>query len=212
MRDHFREDENELPYLVWQRRDRDEDRGQSYSDTEDFEPIKISFNNILYSQFSSYVRRLQLTREQKARLISCVEIKPRNCTFSLNQNGDDIRITFRIENEYLDTEITVSYDPFSGSVEYRYGYTHHDRLQSMKWFRDAVNLIERQNGYKYEFCYEGHDFSTRTGRLVVNDSFKTCVMFEKDGDDDHYGYKVNFASRRLEEYKTYPFHEYHLFF
>ena len=118
MRDHFREDENELPYLVWQRRDRDEDRGQSYSDEDDFEPLNISFNNIPYSQFSSYVRRLQLTSDQKARLISSIEIKPRNCTFSINQNGDD----------------------------------------------------------------------------------------------DHYGYKVNFASRRLEEYHIYPFHEYFLFF
>ncbi len=41
MRDRFREDENELPYLVWQRRDRDEDRGQSYSDEDDFEPLNI---------------------------------------------------------------------------------------------------------------------------------------------------------------------------
>lgn len=201
----FREDENELPYLVWES---DEPKGigdNSYLFKKDFE-------NIDFREFSSYVRRLMISDDHKDSIIASVEVNARNCKFSIHQNGDDIRFSFTVANEYVKTEIDVRYNPDLAGMERYGGYTYHDGLESKQWFKEAVREIENETGRRYEFCFNGHDFTCRGGRLVINDSYETMVMFEKDGDSDHYAYKVDFALKELREYHTYPFHEYFTFF
>lgn len=207
MRDrHFREDENELPYLVRQTRN-DERRG--YSDRPESSHLHIY--DVPFSQFPLYIDRLGLAPNQKSHLINSIEIRPRDCTFSIHRT-DDLRLSFKVKNEYLTTEIMVRYDPASGQLEYLTGTTHHDALQSQQWFKDIVHKIEIEKGCKFEFCYRGHDFKCRDGKLVINDDFETMVMFEKDGCNDHYGYRLDFSRRKLEFYHEYPFHEYYDFF
>ena len=212
----FREDENELPYLVSQKRDSYYRKDENEYFRDDYGqrsvPFELHFKGISFKEFPSYVMRLNLSRNHKDNIIRSVDIKPGNCTFSLNQIGDDVRMSFKVENEYLSTELNFRYDCVSGCFEYIGGYTHHDGLESQQWFRDEVRRIENETGYSYEFCYNGHDFSTKDGRVVINDAYESMVMFEEDHDSDHYGYKVDFTRKMLEEYQTYPFHEYFLFF
>lgn len=144
--------------------------------------------------------RLNLSGNHKDNIIRSVHITAKNCIFSIDQFDNDVRMSFKVENEYLSTELNFRYDCASGCFEYIGRYTHHDGLESKQWFRDAVRRIENETGYSYEFCYNGHDFSAKDGMVVINDAYETMVMFENDHDSDHYGYKVDFTRRRLEEY------------
>ena len=200
------EDENEWPYLVWETKDNKKREYASRPETLDMHVYDIPF-----SQFPSYLDRLGLTRNQKINLVNSIEVRPRNCTFSIHKT-DDIRFNFKVKNEYLTTEINVLYDSDSGQLEYIGGYTSHDGLESMQWFRDIVRQIETENDYKFEFCYRGHDSTCREGKLRINEDYETLVMFEKNKGEEHYGYKLDFAGRKLEFYHEYPFHEYYMFF
>ena len=206
MRDRFfREDENELPYLVNEKRD-------PIKQTGTVKQFELDFRDIPYSEFSSYVQRLALPQEHKRNLIGRIEIRPKNCTFSIHQRSDEIRITFTVENEYVKAKINVEYNLNSSQVEFLGGTTYHDSLEAMQWFKNAVRKIENETGYKFLFCYNGPDFTSRGGKLLVTDDFETMVMFEKDHYSDHYGYQVDFAKRNLEFYHEYPFHEFYAFF
>lgn len=207
MRDrHFMEDENELPYLVWETRD-----NQQQNNTR-MQSIDISFNDIPFNEFSSYVKRLSLTYKEKIKIINSVEIKPENCIFSIYQSYDELSFTFTVKNEYVKTEINFIYDPDSCQLEYTGGMTYHHDLESMQWFKDAVKQIEKEKGYKFEFCFGGHDFSWREGKVLINGDFKSKVLFEKDEYGDHFAYKIDFTNKKLELDHVYPFHEYYAFF
>lgn len=208
MRDrHFMEDENELPYLVWETRD-----NQQRNDTGTQKTTAISFKDIPFNEFSSYVHRLSLTYKEKTHIINSVEIKVENCIFSIYQSDDELSFTFTVKNEYVKTKLNFIYDPESCQLEYTGGTTYHHDLESMKWFKDAVNQIEKEKGYKFEFCFEGHDFSWREGKVLINGDFESKVMFEKDGYDDHFDYKIDFTNKKLEFDHKYAFHEYYAFF
>lgn len=214
----FREDENELPYLVYERRDRDYKEDEDDYSHEYYRYNKGNVKNglhltdIPFWEFATYVRRLNISENHKDSIIRLVDIKPRNCTFSIHYVLDDLRMFFRVENEYLATEVRVHYDFGMSCFEYCGGTTYHDRLESMQWFKNLVRKMENEKGFSYEFCFNGHDFSSRGGRVVINDSYESMVMFEKEGDDDHYAYRIDFEKRRLEEYKVYSFTEYYDFF
>ena len=127
-------------------------------------------------------------------------------------SDEELRIIFNVLNEYLTTEIIVVYNSSLCGVEFLGGYTGHNGLESLQWFRDEVRKFENQNGYKFEFCFKGHRFNQNGGKLLVMDDFDSMVMFKKDEHDDHYAYRVDFGNRKLEEYPTYPFYEYFAFF
>ncbi|MEE0935330.1 MAG: hypothetical protein U0L42_06615 [Methanobrevibacter sp.] len=214
----FREDENELPYLVYERRDRNYSNDwDDYSYDEYRAPKRnvrndLHINNVPLWEFPTYVRRLNISENHKDSILRLVDIRARNCTFSINHVLDDLRMSFRAENEYVTTEIRVHYNFGESRFDYCGGTTYHDRLESMQWFKNLVRKMENEKGFSYEFCFNGHDFTSRGGRVVINDSFETMVMFEKDRYDDHYAYKIDFEKRRLEEYKVYSFIEYYEFF
>ena len=204
---HFREDENELPYLVWEAR---EDKHRNRANESHLRNINIKDRP--FTEFSSVINGLLLSPNQKTGLLNSVEIEPKNCTFSIQGDSDELKIKFIVRNEYLTSEISMVYNLVSCQTESYFGrYSSHDGLESLQWFKDAVHQIERENGYKYEFCHGGHDIST-FGKLLINDDFKAIAMFEKEGNGDHYGYKVDFNNRKLELYHVYPFHEYYEFF
>ena len=198
------EDENELPFLVYEKRD-DIPRGKSQ--LED-----INFKDVPFREFSSYVSRLRMTADEKANLVNSVEIQPEDCTFSMHQGDDGIRIVFKIKNEYCSLTLTVEYDRNSGMIKSQGGYSDHDGLESMQWFKDAVHKKEKEKGYRFIFCYVERCFSTSEGKLLIKDDCETFVMFEKDGVDDHYGYSVDFARKSLKFYHEYPFFEFYEMF
>ena len=145
-------------------------------------------------------------------IINSVEINARNCIVSMHKRDDEIIMTFLVENEYVATEFRLLYDLNFSQIEYLGGTTYHDNLESRTWFINAVKKIEKENGYRYAFCFGGHDFSFSNGRLVVNGDFKSKVMFEKDGCSDHFDYNIDFAKRKLEFNHVCPFHEFYEFF
>ena len=117
-----------------------------------------------------------------------------------------------VKNRYVETEFLLEYDYTSSKMEYIIAYTYHDSLESMPWFKSEVKRIENENGYRYEFCYRGHDHEHSDEKFLIKDEFETLVMFEKDGSQDHYGYRLDFNTKILEHYHTYPFLEYCAFF
>ena len=94
MRDrHFMEDENELPYLVWETREINRNTKHI--------PLKMDFEDIPFREFSSYVRRLILAPNHINNIINSIDVKPNNCTFSIHQNDNGIDIFLILKNEYI---------------------------------------------------------------------------------------------------------------
>lgn len=206
MRDrHFREDENELPYLLYEKRDEYKRSGKPV-------PPRLDFKDIPFREFPSYVRRLNLALDHKNYIIDSVEVEPQDCIFSIRQEDDEVILTFEVRNEYVATRLSFQYDLNGRRFEYLGGTTYHDGLEAMEWFKSVVRKTEKENGFKFIFCYNGHSFDRSNGRLLIRRDFQTMVMFERDPHDDHYGYKVDFATRTLREYHEYPFFEFFEFF
>lgn len=197
----FREDENELPYLVWETRDE-----KPRNRTERFHLAEINIENKPINEFSSVVDGL-LFSNQKINLLNSIEVKPKNCTFSIKRNDDDFIITFYIKNDYLTSEIIVHYDLNSCQIQRPNYFASYDGLKSMQWFKNAVKQIEQEKGYKFDFCTEGYDALYKSGKLLINDDFDVIVMFDDDESNDQYGYKVDFENKKLNLYHVYPFHE-----
>ena len=205
--DHYMEDENEWPYLVWEKKDSDRRYGNSKP-----VPINLEFKDIPFREFPTYVNRLILPQNHKNNIISIIKVEPEDCTFTLRQREYEIRIDLKVKNRYVETEFLLEYDYTSSKMEYIIAYTHHDSLESMPWFKSEVKRIENEKGYRYEFCYRGHDFERSDEKFLIKNEFKTIVMFEKDGSEDHYGYRLDFNTGNLEHYHTYDFMEYCAFF
>ena len=88
MRDrHFMEDENELPFLVNSKRDYE--TGKS---TSEYFPKKREIKNILFSEFPSYVQRLDLNQQDMNNIISSIEVRPKNVKVSIRQYENEITI------------------------------------------------------------------------------------------------------------------------
>lgn len=198
------EDENELPFLAYEKRD-DIPRGRSQ--LED-----INFEDVPFREFPSYVSILRMTADEKVNLVNSVEIQPEGCTFSLHQGDDGIRIVFKIRNEYHSLTLNVEYDRNSGQIESLGGYSNHDGLESMQWFKDIVRQKEKKTGYRFIFCYVERCFSINEGKLLIKDDCETFAMFEKDHYEDHYGYRIDFERRKLKFYHAYPFFEFYEMF
>lgn len=151
-------------------------------------------------------------QNHKNNIINIIKVEPEECTFTLRQREYEIRIDLKVKNRYVKTKFLLEYDYTSSKMEYIITYTHHDSLESMPWFKSEVKRIENENGYRYEFCYMGHNHEHNEVKFLIKNEFETIVMFEKDGSEDHYGYRLDFNTGNLEHYHTYPFWEYYAFF
>ena len=71
------EDENELPYLVYSRRDDDRTSvgGHAF--------IKKDFENVPFEEFAIYMNRLILSQEHKIRIINSIEVKMYSFPFTI---------------------------------------------------------------------------------------------------------------------------------
>ena len=97
MRDrHFMEDENELPYLLWETMD--DNRRNSRSSQ-----LELNFEDIPFKEFPSYVKRLVLPQNHKNNIINSVDVEPENCTFSIHQKDREIYLSLTLKNEYIDS-------------------------------------------------------------------------------------------------------------
>ena len=197
----FREDENELPYLVYETR---ESKKRKYSDP----PLNISYENIPFSEFPSYVNRLILTPNHKSNLISAIDVKPRQCTFSIRQSDEGVAITFNVKNQYIESKITVFYNPTYFNLEMQSNAHYHNYLESMQWFKDEIARVEREIDLKFWECGSGFDYECSDGKFQLKDSYTVIVFFgDESPTSDYHEYKVDFENKKLEMYHVTSFME-----
>ena len=149
MEHRFREDENELPYLVSEKRD----NGRRYEKPTRYDRV---FRNITIDEFPKILNVLGFAPDQIRDLMNIIEIRPRNCICSIREDGtDDIIMKFNVKNEYVASKICVSYSRNRRRILGHGSLNNYDSLMSMQWFRDEVNRIENETGWKFSSCVGG---------------------------------------------------------
>ena len=179
MRDHyFREDENELPYLVSQKRDHEKS-----SDDECYEEDEVSPNPTNAEKMDSILDSMGLFLAQKVILKNALVslLDSRDCT-RLDVNNEEYgyyTFVFTRENEYIKTTDTFEY---STEFEFRRTfldcYTSHnyDRLTANPRFRALLEKTEGEflrcsGGYETDFSFADDEFSFR-------DEINVSVIFK----------------------------------
>lgn len=200
----FREDENELPYLLSQKRDKVKTPRSSGFHYE------IIIEDRPFSQFASAVEGLIIPIDDRINIINSVEVTAKNCTFSINDSGDRLIFQFVVENRYVKTFITVYFENHQLSVS-NY-YIDHGKLESQPWFKSEVSRISREIGLDFYTCSSRRAHEFEDGHLTIEDNCSVLVIFG-DGDffNDHPGYKIDFKRKRFVEYHIFAGHEAILF-
>jgi len=197
----FREDENELPYLLWQKRDKIKAGNPK--------PFNINIQNRPFRDFESTVRGLIIPDDDRANIIRSVDVRPKNCRFSVSTNSEDnLVFTFDVENRYVRTSIRSVYEDHELYVSSY--YNNHDRLESADWFKREVSRISRQIGQDYYSCASGYGYKCSDGSLTINDDCCILVYFGDDSCDilgEYPGYKIDFKKRKLVKYHVFQGHE-----
>ena len=198
MRDrYFREDENELPYLVSEKRD--DYRGSGSVN------LKTEFENVPFREFRSYVNRLLMPQNDINTIISSIRVQPKGCTCSIRQDGHIVNINLFLKNEYLASEFHAKFD----SKMYFYPPYHNYRnLESSQWFRNEVKRVEREISLKYYACGGGYKFNFKDDRLEVLDDVDVLAYFSDGGQfSDSHSYRVDFKAKKLVEYHVHDWIE-----
>ena len=189
MRDrHFREDENELPYLVGSRRDPVRSGGG-------YKAPSIKAKNVHFSQFPAYVNRLNISPNEKRMLVDSIIVEPENCTFSFNNSGDNLRIEFNVENRYVRSYVSVVLD---GELHVSYWSSNYDGLESMQWFKQEVQRIKREIGKDFWSFAGGFHHELKNGIFRVTNDFKVVAYFGDGSTNmEHHLYNVDLDNQRL---------------
>jgi len=179
MRDHyFREDENELHYLVSQKRDHEKS-----SDDECYEEDEVSPNPTNAEKLDHILDSMGLFLAQKVILKNALVslLDSRDCT-RLDVNNEEYgyyTFVFTRENDYIKTTDTFEY---STEFEFRRTfldcYTSHnyDRLTANPRFRALLEKTEGEflgcsGGYETDFSFADDEFSFR-------DEINVSVIFK----------------------------------
>ena len=167
MRDRFfREDENELPYLVWEKRD-DDSRSQSYEgpDYPNDEAAKDNGKRILDILASL---DLPIGREFRLweKLMSFLDAK--DCTGLRVENGFDMcDFIFTRENEYVRTvnqfEYNVKFENTKRVFHDCYTTHYHDGLLNDSRFqamigKTGMEFLGCSGGYECKYLFADDDF------------------------------------------------------
>lgn len=181
MRDHyFREDENELPYLVSQKRDDDTSHDSEVSYGDDFSSDKNLTNA---ERLDNILNSMGLFLAQKVILKNAlVELmNSRDCTrLDVNEDGYGYYIfVFTCENEYIKTTDEFHYAcEFDVRRTFLDCYTSHnyDRLLANPRF---MNLVEKTDG-EFIRCSGGYetDYSMASDVFSFSDEINLRVIFK----------------------------------
>ena len=198
MRDrHFMEDENELPYLVWETRDNNRRTSRSNR-------LELDFEDIPFKEFPSYVKRLILPQNHKNNIINSIDVKPENCTFSIHQKDKEIYLSLTLKNEYITSTFHGSYDQNDSEISFNFPSTSYRGLESRQWFKKEVKRVEKEIGLKFDAETGGYHFEWVGEKLKITDEFKIFIHFsDKDPYGDSHGYKVDFENKKLEKYHVF---------
>ena len=175
MRDRFfREDENELPYLVYSKRDDDNHRPY-HSNYEEPKSDGEKLDEILDSMNITMLERMRL----EAKLISF--LNARDCTGLMVEDGfDEYSFIFTRENEYVKTTDEFIYLPqLADSTRIffeSYAEHYHDGLLRNLRFQDLIErtgmeFLECTGGYVTKYSMADDEF-TLIDEVEVNVSFR----------------------------------------
>ena len=200
MRDrHFMEDENELPYLVWETRD---DSSGSKSRKNDYRPEMVQpksgeerLDALLESLPISVFQRIRL----KDKLISLLGAKDVT-GFAVDEDGFG-SCTFVItrENEYVKTTDEFEFYSNLGDLERIFAecYSHHsyDNLIRNQRFQEMV----KRSGMEFVRCSGGYEtnYSRVDDEFSFSDEINVRVIF-KDGSSDR-SYRLDLDKMELGE-------------
>ena len=204
MRDrHFMEDENELPFLVWETRD-DNRRNQNREPV----PLKLDFEDIPFNEFPSYVKRLILGQDHKNNIIDSIDVEPKNCTCSIHQNDSRIDISLILKNEYVTSRFDGFYDVDNSEITFNSPYTNYGSLESLQWFKNEIRRIENEIGLKFDYESGGYHYQWADEKLKITDEFQILVYFSDDDRySDSHSYKVDFENKKLDKYMVHSWIE-----
>ncbi len=207
MRDpYFREDENELPYLVSQKRDDDSFENSGYSEDEEFDSDYNSsarhksggksLDDILNSIYLLENQRLILKNEL-AELLNC-----RDCTrLDVKEFGfGSYSFVFTRENEYIKTMDEFLYDSdldLSRTFSDCYTTHNYDKLIRNPRF---VKMIEK-TGMEFSRCSGGYEseYSFASDKFSLKDEINVRVIFKVGSRERSYGLDLD----RMELSKDY---------
>ncbi len=181
---YFREDENELPYLVSQKRDDGTSRdSEPYDDEVSYGDDFSSNKNLTNAErLDNILNSMGLFLAQKVILKNALAalLNSRDCTrLEVNEEGYGYyTFVFTRENEYIKTtdefEYTLEFDVRRTFIDC---YTSHnyDRLISNPSFR---NLIEKTEG-EFIRCSGGYetDYSMASDEFSFSDEINLRVIF-----------------------------------
>ena len=191
MEHRFREDENELPYLVSQKRDDGRpSHGSSRHDGPKNNEEKI--NDILISMDIPYSQYVKL----KEKVMSFLDAK--DCTgLTVEMDYDEYDFIFTRENEYIKTTDTFEYfTEFELDRLFKDCYTTHnyDNLEKNPHFQDLI----RRTGLEYMGCSGGYKVETKYfSEFIMPDELDLGVNFRVGSKKRHY--KLDLEKMKLSE-------------
>ena len=201
--EYYMEDEHEWPYLVRETRNDNKGNGNVGTST-----LRRDFEGIPFSQFPAYAKRLILPPDHINNIINSIDVKAKNCTFSLHQKDFTVNIILTLKNEFLSSEFRGTYDSSSSELSFNLPFHYYEGLKSMKWFKSEVSRVEKEIGMKFYSLVRGYDFTWADERLTIEDEYDALASFSDDDiQSDTHSYKVDFEDKKLIKYHVFDWIE-----
>lgn len=184
----FREDENELPYLLWEKRDgisSKSNRGQSPNAN------RQTLDDVLNSLYISDGQRAVL----RAKLVSFLNSGD-NISLTVEDGFDGCMFIFTRENEYVKTTDQFEYcTSFNLKRVFSDCYSSHDydKLLNNPRFKAMI----KKTGLEFLRCNGGFvcEYSGRFDEFTMKNELDLCVIF-KDGSTTR-GYELDLDRMEL---------------
>ena len=189
----FREDENELPYLVWETRD-DETR---FEEDEEIEPEK-TYEEKVDDILNAMDLSLMLQTLLKSKVMEFLNSK--DCTgLSVEGGFGGYTFNFTRENEYIKTIDEFEYYPRFANHRrtFKDCYSHHnyDNLISNPRFQEMIE----KSGMEFIKCSGGYevDYSMADDDFTMKDEAEIRVIF--NAGNKKRSYKLDLDNMKLSE-------------
>lgn len=179
MRDrHFMEDENELPYLVWETRDNNSSGSYQAHEAKSHEKRKTDEEKI-----NSFVNSLSISRKfrlnLKNKIISFLNAK--DCTgLTVDGGMGEYILIFTRENEYVCTtdEFVLLTEAENSQRVFHDCYSSHNHDKLLKDSR--FNAMIKKSGMEFIECAGGYvtDYSRVKDDFTLKDEIRVKVYFK----------------------------------
>ena len=188
----FREDENELPYLVWETRDENhhsKSRNYGSSNREKAKTDDEKLDEILSGLYLSVSHWTLL----KNKLTSFLNSKDCTGLTAVEQGFGQYTFVFTRENEYVRTTDEFVFDSNYEGIRRIfvdcYTYHNHDNLVNNPRFQDLI----KKTGMEFIKCVGGYvtDYSMAADEFALKDEIDVRVCFKMGSKERIYRLDLN---------------------